>query len=118
MKVEGYSNLGSTYMYLSDYYSAIEAYRRGLDVSSDNLVVLVNLGNAYRKVGQLQDAIDVFEVVVSKNTDIGMFYKTLAELYSKTGEHQKSLEYVRKAREFDEQDSSMILLENELLKSR
>ncbi|MDO9310038.1 MAG: tetratricopeptide repeat protein [Deltaproteobacteria bacterium] len=115
-KIEGYSNLGSTYLALADFHSAISAYLEGLAVGGDSPVLLVNLGNAYRQAGQLQDAIEVLEKSVQANPYLIMPYRILAELYAGLGHREKALQNVRMARELDSGDHSLVLLEEEILK--
>ena len=115
-KLEGYANLGSTYLTLGNYHSAIDAYMAGLAVGGDDPVLLVNLGNAYRQAGQLRDAIEVLEQAVHVNHGLSEPYRMLAELYAELGQRDKALRSVRKARELDAVDSGLVSLEEEILK--
>jgi tetratricopeptide (TPR) repeat protein len=116
LKVEGYSNLGSTCLLLSDYHTAIEAFRAGLALGGDDPVLLVNLGTAYREAGQLQDAIDVLEKSVREYPDLVISYRILAELYVGLGQKKHALRNVRMARALDAADAQLAALEEEIVK--
>ena len=106
--------MGQTYMRLKHYREAAEAYKRGLDLSPNDLVTVYNLGAALSRVGDprateyFAKAVDLWEHADhSKTHKIGLanHYEAMSHAYLALGKTETAIKLLETAlalcREFE-----------------
>tara|TARA_Y100001934_G_scaffold24940_1_gene27615 strand:+ start:583 stop:1545 length:963 start_codon:yes stop_codon:yes gene_type:complete len=96
-------NLGSSYLSLGKRDSARAAFRRGVDLGSDNAITYLALGSLLREEELLSEARQVYKMIIEINprrASIDMYLHAAREL-SDLGDAQAADILYRKAREFE-----------------
>lgn len=94
---KGINNLGVCRARLGEIESAIELYRRGLEVEADNVPLLTNLARAYQRQGRVAEAEEVLSKVEGYQDTSPFFFVYRGELALGKGEVNNALDYMRQA---------------------
>lgn len=106
-----YNNLGLSYAYKSEVDSAIEYFKKSLQIFKKNeqafvqniIVISNNLSNTYLKTNDLVSALNIFNDVQSIRKKYSLYddqqlaieYRILAESYKITGDYNKAIGLLR-----------------------
>ncbi len=95
-----YGNL--TQWHKADTASAIDLYRRAIELDPQNISIKVELAASMRYIGQADEGIQIMEGVIEEQPDSAAGYRVLAELYSDGKyRHDKGIRAMRRAFELD-----------------
>jgi tetratricopeptide (TPR) repeat protein/predicted Ser/Thr protein kinase len=114
----GFSNLGVSYFYLGRYHDARQMFEKAVGMNPNDHTMAGNLADAYRWLGQADKAHAGYDRA------IGLAYKfhqvnprhagilgSLALYYAKKGDAGRALEFIRRARDIDANDNSLMYKE-------
>jgi len=113
------NNIGTIWYQRKKYSKAIRAYQKAIKMRDDMPVLYSNLGYAYFSQGKYEDSIAAFRTALAKDPqffergssrtgsilqdrsvpDRGRFYFLLAKSFAETGNVERSVFYLRKAKE-------------------
>jgi Tfp pilus assembly protein PilF len=99
-------NLAQAYMQLGNIDSAMEEYKKVLDLKPDSEVAHAGLGRAYRLSGQVERAIEEWEKALKINERQTGLYLELARAYSEKGDQEKAVAALKKLIELDPRSPS------------
>ncbi len=129
---DAYNNLGVVYYQAQSYNAAIKRYEKAISLKGDAASYYSNMGAAYFGKKQFDKAIqsyskamgldpDIFErtsragvlALLPSPEDRARYDYVLAKLYAKAGEPDRSLRYLKKAREEGYKDIKNVYKDNE-----
>ena len=87
--------MGTVFVYLGDYTSAIEQFQLGIDANPNLAELYIGLGYNYYATGSVPDAILAFERASEVNPDSAAAYDGLAHMYLQLGENPLAEENAR-----------------------
>ncbi len=113
------NNIGTIWYQRKKYGKAVRAYQKAIKIRDDMPVLYSNLGYAYFSQGKYEDSIAAFRTALAKDPqffergssrtgsilqdrsvpDRGRFYFLLAKSFAETGNVERSVFYLRKAKE-------------------
>lgn len=109
LKAESYGFLGRAYYLSGSYKESAEAYKKSLELSPNQPLVLVRLARTLRDIGDYSGAIDEINKALKINPDYKPAFCTLSGVYNKIGEYNKSIEVAKKGSEGGTINSANIL---------
>jgi tetratricopeptide (TPR) repeat protein len=92
-----YAALGATYEQRKDYKSAIDAYRRAIQLDRDNLDAIRGLAENLLNDGQIDAALDQYKVIADANPEDAQTYLRMSEIYRRQGKYDQALDSLKKA---------------------
>jgi tetratricopeptide (TPR) repeat protein len=92
-----YAALGATYEQRKDYKSAIDAYKRAIQLDRDNLDAIRGLAENYLNDGQVDAALEQYKVIADANPEDAQTYLRMSEIYRRQGKYDLALEDLKKA---------------------
>jgi tetratricopeptide (TPR) repeat protein len=92
-----YAALGATYEQRKDYKSAIDAYKRAIQLDRDNLDAIRGLAENYLNDGQVDVALEQYKVIADANPEDAQTYLRMSEIYRRQGKYDLALEDLKKA---------------------
>jgi tetratricopeptide (TPR) repeat protein len=92
-----YAALGATYEQRKEYKSAIDAYKRAIELDRDNLDSIRGLAENYLNDGQIDAALDQFKVIADANPEDAQTYLRISEIYRRQGKFDQALDSLKKA---------------------
>jgi len=92
-----YAALGATYEQRKDYKSAIDAYKRAIQLDRDNLDAIRGLAENYLNDGQIDAALDQYKVIADANPEDAQTYLRMSEIHRRQGKYDQALEDLKKA---------------------
>jgi tetratricopeptide (TPR) repeat protein len=92
-----YSALGAAYEQRKDYKSAIDAYKKAIQLDRDNLDAIRGLAENLLNDGQTDAALDQYKIIADANPEDAQTYLRLAEIYRRKGKYDLALENLKKA---------------------
>jgi tetratricopeptide (TPR) repeat protein len=92
-----YAALGATYEQRKDYKSAIDAYKRAIQLDRDNLDAIRGLAENYLNDGQVDAALEQYRVIADANPEDAQTYLRMSEIYRRQGKYDLALEDLKKA---------------------
>jgi tetratricopeptide (TPR) repeat protein len=92
-----YAALGATYEQRKDYKSAIDAYKRAIQMDRDNLDAIRGLAENLLNDGQIDAALDQYKVIADANPEDAQTYLRISEIYRRQGKYDEALESLKKA---------------------
>ncbi len=92
-----YAALGATYEQRKDYKSAIDAYKRAIQLDRDNLDAIRGLAENLLNDGQIDAALDQYKVIADANPEDAQTYLRISEIYRRQGKYDEALESLKKA---------------------
>jgi len=92
-----YAALGATYEQRKDYKSAIDAYRRAIQLDRDNLDAIRGLAENLLNDGQIDAALDQYKVIADANPEDAQTYLRMSEIYRRQGKYDQALDNLKKA---------------------
>lgn len=99
-----YESLGRVYTESGDYYSAIECYKKSLELNPDDFDTWFNLGLAYKNNHLYDESINAYKNALSVNPAHAGGYFNLGNVYELKNETDLALEYYKKAYELNDKD--------------
>ena len=113
------NNIGTIWYQRKKYGKAVRAYQKAIKMNNDMPVLYSNLGYAYFSEGRYEDSIAAFRTALAKDPqffergssrtgsilqdrsvpDRGRFYFLLAKSFAEAGNIERSVFYLRKAKE-------------------
>jgi serine/threonine-protein kinase len=113
-----YSNLGTAYFYLNRHADAAHMFEKAVEMSPNDYTAVGNLADGYRWSGEKDKAQNAY------NRAIALAYKALQVNpkdatamgflgvdYTKNGDSRKGLDFIRRARSIDPNDTQLIYFE-------
>jgi tetratricopeptide (TPR) repeat protein len=92
-----YAALGATYEQRKDYKSAIDAYKRAIQLDRDNLDAIRGLAENLLNDGQIDAALDQYKVIADANPEDAQTYLRISEIYRRQGKYDEALDSLKKA---------------------
>jgi tetratricopeptide (TPR) repeat protein len=92
-----YAALGATYEQRKDYKSAIDAYKRAIQLDRDNLDAIRGLAENLLNDGQIDAALDQYKVIADANPEDAQTYLRMSEIYRRQGKYDQALDNLKKA---------------------
>src|ERR1700692_687579 len=92
-----YAALGATYEQRKDYKSAIDAYKRAIQLDRDNLDSIRGLAENLLNDGQIDAALDQYKVIADANPEDAQTYLRISEIYRRQGKYDQALDSLKKA---------------------
>ncbi len=92
-----YSALGAAYEQRKEYKSAIDAYKKAIQLDRDNLDAIRGLAENLLNDGQTDAALDQYKIIADANPEDAQTYLRLAEIYRRQGKYDLALENLKKA---------------------
>jgi tetratricopeptide (TPR) repeat protein len=92
-----YAALGATYEQRKDYKSAIDAFKRAIQLDRDNLDSIRGLAENLLNDGQIDAALDQYKVIADANPEDAQTYLRISEIYRRQGKYDDALESLKKA---------------------
>jgi tetratricopeptide (TPR) repeat protein len=92
-----YSALGFTYEQQKQYKSAINAYRKAIELDRDNLDAIRGLAQNLMNDGQPDAALEQYKIIADANPEDAQTYLRIAEIYRKQGKYDEALDNLKKA---------------------
>jgi tetratricopeptide (TPR) repeat protein len=86
LNIQGYKLLQS-----EQVKKALDCFKKALELSPDNPVILNNLGNALQKLNRLNEAIEAYQRAIRSKPEYHKPYKNLALLYQLQGSTEKAV---------------------------
>jgi serine/threonine protein kinase/tetratricopeptide (TPR) repeat protein len=116
-----YSNLGTSYFFLKQYPSAVEAFEKAVALNPNDTQMIVNLADAYRGSGQQDKARAAYQQAIAAgfkelqtNPQDADVMVEMALSYAKTGNAPDAQNFIRQARGIDKDTVSYIYAEAEI----
>jgi tetratricopeptide (TPR) repeat protein len=97
IKFNFYNNLGIAYHFLNDFQNSISAYKLALQLSPNDLNVLVNLASVQNKSGSKMDAINTLKKVIELDSLKPEAYNNLGMRYLEMGDYWKAIDNFSKS---------------------
>lgn len=98
-----YNKFGYIYKELGDLSSAIEYFKKAIEIDPKDATSYNGLGSAYKEQGELTKAIVQFEKTIELNPQNLAAYNNLGSAYSDQGELEKAIAHYLKAIELNPQ---------------
>src|SRR5271156_2337034 len=92
-----YAALGATYEQRKDYKSAIDAYKRAIQLDRDNLDAIRGLAENLLNDGQVDAALEQYKVIADANPEDAQTYLRISEIYRRQGKYDEALDSLKKA---------------------
>src|ERR1700693_2676213 len=92
-----YAALGATYEQRKDYKSAIDAYKRAIQLDRDNLDAIRGLAENLLNDGQIDAALDQYRVIADANPEDAQTYLRISEISRRQGKYDQALDSLKKA---------------------
>ncbi len=92
-----YSALGNAYEQRKEYKSAIDSYKKAVQLDRDNLDAIRGLAENLMNDGQTDAALEQYKVIADANPEDAQTYMSMAEIYRRQGKYDEALENLRKA---------------------
>ena len=92
---------GVSYLYLSNYNSAIEDFSQSLKLNSNNPTFYFYRGYTFSKLNKFKKTEEDYLRAISLKPNTPEFYNNLAGIYYTTGENEKAIESYIKALELN-----------------
>jgi tetratricopeptide (TPR) repeat protein len=92
-----YASLGATYEQRKDYKSAIDAYKKAIQLDRDNLDAIRGLAENLLNDGQIDAALDQYKVIADANPEDAQTYLRMSEIYRRQGKYDEALDALKKA---------------------
>ncbi len=92
-----YAALGATYEQRKEYKSAIDAYKRAIELDRDNLDSIRGLAENLLNDGQIDAALDQYKVIADANPEDAQTYLRISEIYRRQGKFDEALDSLKKA---------------------
>lgn len=112
-------NLGRAYYSNNNLESAIEAYKKALEVEPDNFDIWFNLALALKKNQQTDDAIKAFQKAISIKPDAFDAYFNLGNIYTGKNDTLSAIDAYQKSVDYNPRDlDAQYFLSIEYLKTK
>jgi tetratricopeptide (TPR) repeat protein len=95
-----YAALGYTCEQQKDTKPAIDAYRKAVDLDSDNLDAVRGLAQNLATDGQTDAALEQYKIILEADPQDAQTYMRMAEIYRHTGKFDLALESLKKAQNY------------------
>lgn len=92
-----YAALGATYEQRKDYKSAIDAYKKAIQLDRDNLDAIRGLAENLLNDGQTDASLEQYKVIADASPEDAQTYLRIAEIYRRQGKYDQALENLKKA---------------------
>ncbi len=92
-----YAALGATYEQRKDYKSAIDAYKKAIQLDRDNLDAIRGLAENLLNDGQIDAALDQYKVIADANPEDAQTFLRMSEIYRRQGKYDQALDSLKKA---------------------
>jgi tetratricopeptide (TPR) repeat protein len=96
------SVLGYTYEQKKDYKSAIQAYRKAVDLDKDNLDAVRGLAQNLLNDNQSDAALEQYKLIADADPQDAQTLLHISEIYRRDGQFEKALEVLNKAQSIAE----------------
>jgi serine/threonine protein kinase/tetratricopeptide (TPR) repeat protein len=113
-----YSNLGTVYFILGRRQDAVKMFEKSVELNPNDQLHMGNLADGYRWAGDKEKAKSTYERAIALgfkalkvNPRDASTLGSLAAYYAKTGDSKRALEYIRKARDIDPNDTDLLYQE-------
>jgi eukaryotic-like serine/threonine-protein kinase len=113
-----YSNLGTAYFYLGKLPEAVQMFEKAVALNPNNQMTQGNLADGYRWSGQLDKAKTTYDRAIALalkdlqvNPRDASTLGFLASYYTKTGDSKRGLNFIRRARDVDSNNTELIYKE-------
>ncbi len=103
-----YAALGATYEQRKDFKSAIDAYKKAIQLDRDNLDAIRGLAENLLNDGQVDAALDQYKVIADANPEDAQTLLRIAEIYRRQGKYDQALESLKKADSMVQGDSLQV----------
>jgi|tagenome__1003787_1003787.scaffolds.fasta_scaffold20966839_1 tetratricopeptide (TPR) repeat protein len=91
-----FAALGYTYEQQKDYKKAIDAYKKSVELDSDNLDSVRGLAQNLLNDGQTEAALEQYKAITEADPQDAQAHLRIAELYRRTGKFDQALESLKK----------------------
>ncbi|MGA8868063.1 MAG: tetratricopeptide repeat protein, partial [Candidatus Sulfotelmatobacter sp.] len=80
-----------------DYKSAIDAYKKAIQLDRDNLDAIRGLAENLLNDGQIDAALDQYKVIADANPEDAQTFLRMSEIYRRQGKYDQALDSLKKA---------------------
>ncbi|HWM91984.1 MAG TPA: tetratricopeptide repeat protein [Thermoanaerobaculia bacterium] len=94
---KGVNNMGVCLARGGQPDKALEWYRKGLEITPDNPMILTNMTRLYQQTGRTREAEELLARLESSNESNPFFFVYQGEMALSRGEHDKAVEYMVRA---------------------
>ncbi|HTR35237.1 MAG TPA: protein kinase [Bryobacteraceae bacterium] len=113
-----YSNLGTTYFFLGRRADSVKMFQKAVELSPNDHTAYGNLADGYRWTGDSEKAKAAYEKAIELaykalkvNPKDALSMGFLAVYYAKDGDSRKGLDFIRRARTIDQNDTQLMYFE-------
>ena len=99
-----YYNLGIVYEKLKEFDKAVDAYKKAIELSPDEVDSYYNLGLVYIAKKMYEEAVDCFETVLEHDSDDSNSYFSIGLCYFKEGKLDGAKYYFERTVELNDED--------------
>ncbi|MFH1776097.1 MAG: tetratricopeptide repeat protein [Candidatus Omnitrophota bacterium] len=92
-----HNNLGLSYMKLGKYLEAMAAFRKAIEIDTNQANVYNNLGNTYLMSGRREEAVGFYEQAIKIDPNYKKTYNNLGIAYCLLGRHEQATAFYQKA---------------------
>ncbi len=96
-EVLNHFNLGVSYQNQKDYFKAIGAYKKAIELDPAYTEAYNNLGLLYQEIGDDNNAFEIFQKLIKINPQYEKAYNNLGILLYQNGRYEEALEAFQKA---------------------
>jgi len=101
LKAEDYMTRGIAFYYRDKYYSALESFKKAIELKPDLAVAWFNKGAMLDRLGRSEEALESLEKAIELKPDLADAWFNRACLYALKGERENALADLRRAVELD-----------------
>jgi predicted O-linked N-acetylglucosamine transferase (SPINDLY family) len=95
--VEGYYNIGTTYLKTEKFKEAIIYFKKSLDIKKNYLNSYFNLADCYKRLGEISEAINNYNNYIKHKPEDEEAYNNLGKIYFELKDHEKAKYNLNKA---------------------
>lgn len=113
-----YSNLGNIYFLMKKYPDSVDAFEKAVQLGPNQEMAVGNLADAYRLSGQKDKASAAYDKAIALayqelqvNPRDTSAMGSLSLYYAKKGDATHSLDFIRRARDIDKKDVTLIYIQ-------
>jgi serine/threonine protein kinase/tetratricopeptide (TPR) repeat protein len=113
-----FSNLGTAYFYLGRRQDAVKMFEKSVELNPNDQAAIGNLADGYRWAGDSRKAKSGYDRAIALaykalkvNPRDASTLGSLGVYYAKTGDSKRGLDFIRRAREIDANDTELLYSE-------